>query len=354
MPWISDNYEKLALGAGAVVALALAFFGWRASSGVEAALADPFTGRGDNTTAVPGTEQLPGTLNSLQARHQWERAEVDERPLDLFTGIALFARKEQKEPVDLWKDAPVHPPIPNRWFLDHRIDIGFANAPDRDPDHDGFSNREEYEGKTDPGDPKSHPPLIAKLSYASQDVQEWLLMFSSDLGPDQNQFKLLHAAAPGKEFKMGAEQLAKPGDIIQFKEDGPGKNRFKLLAIEQREVQNERLNLKELQRFAVIEDQKPNKQGDKFDIPRKMPERLRPQFVRRDRTAVLELKAAGYEGQPFKVEERTAFALPPGNTNQHFFLKQVTDEAITVEVRDPAGPKAEFTIPKGGLPNLKP
>lgn len=354
MSWMSDHYEKAALGAAAVTALALAFLGWRANSSAEDQLPDPFSGRGDNTTTIPDAELLPGTLNSIQAKHAWERPEIDGRPLDLFTGIALFAQKESTEPVDPWKDDPVHSPIPNRWFLDYGIDIGFADSPQRDPDTDGFTNLEEFEGKTDPSDPKSHPALIAKLSYTSQKVDEWLLMFSSDLGPAQNQFKLLHSAAPGAEFKMGMEQLAGPGDMIQFRQDGPGKDRFKLLAVEERMVLNENINQKELQKFAVVEDQRPNKKGDKFDVPRKMPDRVKPQHIRRDRTAVFELKAAGYEGKTFEVEERTPFALPPGATEKGFFLKEVTDDAVTVEIRDPAGSPREVTIPKGGFPDLKP
>lgn len=354
MSWMSNNYEKVVLGGAAVAALALAFFGWRAASSVEDKLPVEISGRGDNTTAVPGAELLPGTLSSIQTKHQWQRAEVDERPLDLFTGIALFAQKESKEPVDLWKDSPVHPPIPNRWFLDHGIDIGFADSPQRDPDKDGFSNLEEYEGKTDPSDPKSHPALIAKLSYANQKVLEWLLMFTSDLGPEQNQFKLLHQAAPGREFKMGIEQLAKPGDLIEFKDDGPGKGRFRLLKVEERMVRNESTKQDEPLKFATIEDLKPNKKGDTFEIPRKMANRVKPDFIRRDRTAVFDLRAAGHEGQTFEVEERTEFALPPGAATKEFFLKEVTDDAVTVEIREAGSNPREVTIPKGGFPNLKP
>lgn len=354
MSWMSENYEKAFLGGGAVVALALAFFGWRASSGVDNELQNPATGRGSNDTAVPGAELLPGVLNSMQGQHQWQQAVIDERPLDLFTGIALFARKDSDQPVDLWKDDPVHPPIDNRWFLDNRIDIGFADSADRDPDRDGFSNREEFDAKTLPNDPKSHPALIAKLTYNDQEVKTWLLMYSMDVSPTENQFKYRHQDSGDKEFRMGIEQMAKPGDILMFKDPGPGTDRWKLLGIEERKEMNERTKVMETRKFASIEDQKPNKKGDKFEVPRKIPRANLPNFVRRDRTAVLELRAIGFLGKPFKVEERTSFALPPGTAEKNCFLKEVTDDSVVVEIDGEGGQKRNIVIPKGQFPDLAP
>ncbi len=79
----------------------------------------------------------------------------------------------------------------------------------------------------------------------------------------------------------------------------------------------------------------------------------RPKFVHYDRTAVFDLKAAGFEGKTFKVEERTAFSLPPGGEEKPFFLKEVTDEKVTVEVRDASGSVTEtLEIPMKGFPEI--
>jgi len=354
MSWMSDNYEKVVLGGGAVVALALAFSGWRASSGVDNELINPGRGSGNNDTHVVGAEKLPEILSSMGSKKQLERAVVDGRPLDMFTGISLYAERDSSDPVDPFKDPPIHEPIPNTWFLDHDIALNYADSPDRDPDGDGFSNMEEFDGKTLPNDPKSHPPLIAKLTYLSQEVKEWLLTYSMDLGPKQNQFKFLHQDVQGKQFGMGMNQMAGPGDMLEFKDPGPGDGRFKLLRIEEREEMNDRIKVLEKNKFAIIEDQKENKKGDVFEVPRKMPKAVQRQHIRRDRKASLELRAIGFTGKPFVVEERRAFALPPGAAEKKYFLKEVTDEAVVVEVMGEGGQKREVVIPKGQFPNLAP
>lgn len=354
MSWMSENYEKVVLGGGAVVALALAYFGWSVSSNVDNELINPATGRGDDTTAVPGAELLPQVISSMGSRKELKQAERDGRPLDLCTGIALFARRDSKDPVDPFKDAPIHPPIDNRWFLDHRVPIGYKDSPQRDPDGDGFSNIEEYEAKTLPNDPRSHPPLIAKLTYVGQEAKEWLLMFTMDIGPAQNQFKYMHQDKGRKQIGMGMNQMVKPGDILQFKEAGPGDGRWKLLKIEERQELNERINVNETNKYAIIEDLKENKKGDTFEVPRKMPRAVQPQHARYDRKASLELRAIGFTGKPFLVEERTAFALPPGSPEKNYFLKEVTDDAVVVQMAGDGGQQQEVVIPKGQFPNLAP
>jgi len=356
MSWMSENYDKAALGGGAVVALALAFFGWSAANSVDEELQNPVSGRGSDITAVPGAEEIPGTISAMEAGHKWSQAVVSERPLDLFTGIALFAQRGEKDPVDLWTHAPIHPPIPNRWFLDYRIDIGYADSADRDPDDDGFTNMEEFQGKTDPSDAKSHPALIAKLSYVDQDVVQWLLRWSSELD-DKNVFKCLDSRCRGKEFGMDMQKAVGVGDVCEFKDSRsvkcPLSGRFKLVKIEERTEKNERTGVEKTMKYATMEDLKPNNKGITFEVPRRMTNTQKPKFVRYDRTAVFELKAAGLQGKKFKVEERTAFALPPGAQNKNFFLKEVTDDHVTVEVRDASGAATQtLTIPKGGLPDI--
>ena len=158
MSWFSKNYEKAALGGAVVVALGLAYLGWSKFGGVEEDFGTGLKGGGNNNTAVAGADLIPKALQSMKLDRTWKQALDGERPVDLFTGIALFIKSSDPEkPVDLLKDAPVHPPIPNTWWLENRIDPGFADSPDRDPDGDGFSNIEEFNAKTDPNNAKSHP-----------------------------------------------------------------------------------------------------------------------------------------------------------------------------------------------------
>ena len=58
------------------------------------------------------------------------------------------------------------------------------------------------------------------------------------------------------------------------------------------------------------------------------------------------------EGKEFKVEEYTAFALPPDSAKKDYFLKEVTPGSVTVEYVDPSGEKKTVEIPKGETPDL--
>jgi hypothetical protein len=98
----------------------------------------------------------------------------------------------------------------------------------------------------------------------------------------------------------------------------------------------------------IYEDLKPNKVGTKYESQQGLAE---PEYGRHayyDRTAVLDLQAVGEKGKEFKVEEGTAFALPPSATEKKYFMKSITPEKIEVEYTDAAGAKQTATIPKGG------
>jgi len=56
--------------------------------------------------------------------------------------------------------------IPDEWEKKFNIFAASPEEVDVDHDNDGFTSREEYEWKTDPRDPSSHPPYLAKVRVA--------------------------------------------------------------------------------------------------------------------------------------------------------------------------------------------
>src|SRR2546430_17142336 len=48
------------------------------------------------------------------------------------------------------QNTEVHAPVPNDWFEKHRLPIEDADALDQDPDKDGVTNLEGWEGGNDP------------------------------------------------------------------------------------------------------------------------------------------------------------------------------------------------------------
>jgi hypothetical protein len=259
----------------------------------------------------------------------------------------FVASSAPEEPIDLLKDAPVHPPIPNTWWIEHRIDPGFANSPSGDPDEDGFSNLEEFKAKTDPNDAKAVPLLIAKLMYLKDESLGWVIRPSFGQG---GSFPFRYQDTKGGiNQTSGAEPIA-PGGLFFSK--GPMMNRFKLLGSEVRREMDPRVKMDKDNTYVKIEDQRPNKKGVVYELPSPLSEERRNEYIKWDRTAVLSLEALGLNGKEFKVEENTTFALPPDSGKKDYLLKTVTPDSVEVEYTTSAGVKKSVTISKGAMPEI--
>ena len=348
MSWFSENYEKAAVGVGVVAALGLAYVGYAKLNSVDEDFSQTPRGSGSNDPSIEVADEVTTAKASFPLEREWVKGDDKGRPVNLFTGVALFVNKNNPEtPVDLGNpsEPPVHPPIPNQWWIDNRVDPGFGDSPQRDADKDGFTNMEEYEAETDPMDPESYPALITKLSYEGDESVQWVLRPGFPAG--EAGYTFTYNDTTGATNKTGAANPAQPNDLL-FAEE-PMKGRFKYLGFEEREVVDERTNSNVKKKFVMVEDQKPNKKGMKYEIPgafRKNKAEMEKNS-KYDRTAVLSLEALGEDGKEIKVEENSTFALPTDAKEKNFKLVKVTPEAITVEMTVKDGTKSTYTISKG-------
>ncbi|MEO5713847.1 MAG: Amuc_1099 family pilus-like system protein [Luteolibacter sp.] len=349
MSWFSKNYEKAALGGAVALALGLAYMGFSKFGSVEQDFNADLKGKGVNDPSVKGADLIPKALASGKLDHSWTKADVAGRPVDLFTGIPLFVSSKAPDvPIDpLNKDEPpIHPPIPNIWWIENRLDPGYADSPSRDPDQDGFSNLDEFNAKTDPNNAKSFPALIAKLMYLKDESLAWVLRpgFNAD-----GKFPFNYEDSNRQANKTGVEPVA-PNAL--FFDKGPMKERFKLLGSEVRKEHNTRINMEVEVTIVRIEDQRPNKKGTIYEVPASLQEQRKNEFLHFDRTAVFSLEALGFAGKDFKVEENTSFALPPGSTKKDYKVVKITPESVEVEYPDESGAKKTLSISKGSLPQM--
>ena len=347
MSWISQNYEKAAVGAAVVAAGAFAYLGWSDVASVQDDFNFSPKGLGGSVIAVQGAEMIPRTVSSLALKRVWSQAVDGERPVDLFTGIPLFIKKsEPTKAIDLQNGAPVHPPIPNGWWLTNRLDPGFGDSPQQDPDKDGFNNLEEYTAKTNPNDAKSHPSLLSKVIYQSDESLEWFLEPGIDDGAGNFSFK--YADSKRGQNRVSAAEMVGPGGLL-FR-NPPMANRFKLVSSERRQEMSKSTNTMVDRTYVKIEDQKENKKGTIYEIPTSIPLGNKNQFYHYDRSAVLTLEALGESGKKFTVEENTRFSLPPGSEKADYLLKSVTPEKIVIEYSDGAGATKTLEFLKGTPP----
>lgn len=350
MSWFSKNYEKAALGGAVAVALGLGYLGWTKIGAVETDFPNNLSGTGKGDPAVTGADLIPKAEQSIKIDRSWTQG-IDpngERAVDLFTGVPLVIKSsEPDKAIDPIKDAPIHDPIPNTWWLDNRIDPGFADSPSRDPDGDGFSNLEEFEAKTDPNNPKSVPALLAKLKFVKDETLTWALRPTYG---SEGAFPFNYADSKRQTNRMPAGEYVKPNET--FFPKGPMTNRFKLLGSETRKEMNKRINEELEVTYVRIEDQKPNKKGKVYEIPAPLSEERMNEFAQFDRTAVFALEALGEGGNEFKVEENTPFGLPSSSDKKDYLLKEVTPDKVVVEGPDGKGGRVTVEISKGSMPTM--
>jgi hypothetical protein len=73
----------------------------------------------------------------------------------------------------------VHAPVPNEWFEKYALPIEDADALEQDPDKDGFTNLDEWQGNTDPTKAESHPDYTTKLRLVSANEEPFRYIFAS-------------------------------------------------------------------------------------------------------------------------------------------------------------------------------
>ncbi len=342
MSWFSDNYEKAALGGAALIAVALAALHFTGQDDVEASfkLNSP---KHNQETGVSGLDKIIAVKKSLAIIHEIHQEDVDGRKVDLFTGVPLFSKIDDLDnPVDLLKSDPVHAGIPNAWWLKYGLDPGYADSPDRDPDKDGFTNREEFTAGTDPTEFKSHPDPILKLVAVSVNYRQ-LHIKPTDYGNGDSVFKL--ETPRGMTLNRMGDPI-KAGNVIPFKNEFL-KDRFKWLSSEKKQMPNGMDNT-----IWIIEDLAPNKQGRKYRFDKKG--NLDGEKTRAfgkgimDSVVELTLQALGEGGNPFVVDENTRFSLPfdAQSTQKPYLLKNVdlVNKSIEVEYTDKDGKKKSHVM----------
>jgi hypothetical protein len=127
-------------------------------------------------------------------------------------------------------------------------------------------------------------------------------------------------------------------------------NRFKLLGHKVRKELNRNMGIEMEIVWVQVEDQRPNKKGRIYEFPAPLTDAQAGNHRQFDRNAVFALQAGSQKGQEFKVEENTAFALPPTAKEKDYFLKSVTPEKVVIEYKPAGEAKAIVEINKGAVP----
>ena len=111
----------------------------------------------------------------------------------------------------------MHAPVPNDWFEKYGLPIEDDDALDQDPDKDGFTNLDEWQGGTDPTKKDSHPEYTTKLHLVSATEEPFRYIFSSRI---KNKFGIntIDQSEPTQFLKVGDVIRGTDFKIMKFTE----------------------------------------------------------------------------------------------------------------------------------------
>lgn len=292
--------EKIILGLGIAIAIVLIALSVKGFKSLETKF--NITRGITKELSETGEEQINRAATLLNNAPEWRNSKLKGRDVELLTPIQLFQIPGHYDLIDLFNEngTPVHPPIPNKWWLKYKIDPSFKDALARDADTDGFSNLEEFKAQTNPSNSEDFPDLISKLKVVGSSSLKWKVYFSSDIGENQYQFKY----ADGNKAQLRSQYI---GRGARFFDKDPALSRFVLNDVLERELDANGVLQKV--KYAVIEDTKKQKlmeivRGRSNDV------------LGQDYNITFILDALGKEGETFTLGENTKFDLPNGKVSE--------------------------------------
>ena len=213
----NGNYEKVLLGVAAAIALGVAgYLVWTSQSFSERLVRR--TGNSRNDPGQPPTALVDATIKRLTEKTTWVSPVINGKPVPLNKSILLVKKGDQLFDLQL-EEPQLRPPMTNSYLVQNDLpNILSPNVGDLDADADGFSNLEEFNAKTSPRDPKSHPPFTDKLVLKRRITYDYIIKLNSSSSPYQVQRlkpdpKKSVFVSPGDEFGFDK-------DVIRFKAVG--------------------------------------------------------------------------------------------------------------------------------------
>ena len=209
--WIKVHYDRVTLIAAAIFLFISAIAIWWSVIQFGNRLVSPQQ-PGAKTASQPAVAvELDRAAEQLEQPAQWKASVhsglfVPERHFIGADGLPATLQNTQ-----------VHPPVPNDWFEKYRLPIEDADVLDQDPDKDGFTNLDEWQGGTDPTDKNSHPDYLTKLHLVSATEEPFRYIFSSRI-KEKFGINTIDQSEPTQFLKVGDVVRGTDFKIMKFTE----------------------------------------------------------------------------------------------------------------------------------------
>src|SRR5881398_1955794 len=211
LDWIKANYDRVAaIAAGAFLFISAICIWWSAIQ-FDRELVTRLPPRAKAASQPPVAVELDQAAEQLQHPAQWTSSSRS----GLFVPEKHFIGADGL-PATL-ENTQVHPPVPNEWFEKYGLPIEDADVLDQDPDKDGFSNLDEWQGGTNPTNKDSHPDYITKLHLASATEEPFRYIFSSRI-KDKFGINTIDQSEPTQFLRVGDVVRGTDFKIVKFTE----------------------------------------------------------------------------------------------------------------------------------------
>ncbi len=224
MDWIKKNYDQAALLFVALILLGMSAWLFLVARDFDQTFAS-ISGQVGHNNNIPAihNEAIESADASLAKPAVWSG-----HPGSLFVSDKYIVKNGHL--LDPRNSAEMlHPPVPNEWFFDHGLDILDTKVLADDPDGDGFSNLDEFNGKTDPQNKTSHPPYLTKLRLARAIQQPFRLLFNAYDGDPTKPDTLT--------FQINTVDVKQPSQFLKLNDPIAG-TKFKIIKFEAKKMLN--------------------------------------------------------------------------------------------------------------------
>src|SRR5215510_3815419 len=171
--WLKANYDRAVLIAAAVFLLISGLAVWWSAIQFNNRLITPPAVPRKTASQPPVAAELDRVGQQFQQPLQWKATTRS----GLFVPEKHFIGPDGM-PATL-ENTQVHTPVPNEWFEKYGLPIEDADALEQDPDKDGFTNLDEWQGNTDPTKAESCPDYTTKLRLVSATEESFRYIFAS-------------------------------------------------------------------------------------------------------------------------------------------------------------------------------
>jgi hypothetical protein len=128
----------------------------------------------NNTVEIEQRKTLALAYEKFSKDYIFAPKEISGNEVQSFVSFPLYSIKGRPGVQSLTDDFEIHEGMSLRWWKQYDLkDYTRKDGPELDADKDGFTNREEFDGNTDPTDADSHPDFIAKLKIIGATSKEF-------------------------------------------------------------------------------------------------------------------------------------------------------------------------------------